>query len=133
VVGSTASIIIHTLLFLFFFASHWIFSWPYDFILLVLTTVVSLEAIYISIFIQRAVNQQSVRLQEVEETLDDVEETLDDVEETLDDVEDSIDEDLDDVQSMQDVLVEMKKVLKEIKTLNKDQKVVTDKTPTKKA
>jgi len=90
-VGTTQSIIIHTILFILFFAAHWIFGISYDLILLILTTVVSLEAIYLAIFIQRSVNQQANRLDDVEESLDDVEESLDDVEENLDDVEESID------------------------------------------
>ncbi|MFA6963526.1 MAG: hypothetical protein WC227_02310 [Patescibacteria group bacterium] len=89
-VGSTNSLIVHTLIFLFSFLSHWIFGISLDFVLLVLTTVVSLEAIYLAIFIQRSVNQQATRLEDVEEALDDVEESLDDVEESIDDVEESL-------------------------------------------
>ena len=91
-IGSTASLITHTIFFLIAFVSHWLFGWAFGFILLVLTTAVSLEAIYISIFIQRSVNQQGVRLEEVEESLDDVEEALDDVEEGLDEVEEGLDD-----------------------------------------
>lgn len=90
-VGTGQSLIIHTFLFVFAFVAHWIFGWTFDIILLVLTTIVSLEAIYLAIFIQRSVNQQATRLDDVEESLDDVEESLDDVEENLDDVEESID------------------------------------------
>ncbi len=99
-IGSTASLVVHTILFAFTFSSHWLFGWEYSFILLVLTTVVSLEAIYISIFIQRAVNQQAIRLTDVEQTLDEVEESIDEVEESLDGVEETLDdveEALDDV------------------------------------
>lgn len=91
-IGSTASLFIHTFLFLGAIFSHWLFGWNFDIVLLVLTTVVSLEAIYLSIFIQRAVNQQGERLEDVEEGLDDVEEALDDVEEALDDVEEALDD-----------------------------------------
>ncbi|MFA7253091.1 MAG: hypothetical protein WC107_00885 [Patescibacteria group bacterium] len=91
-VGTTNSIIIHTIIFIFSFISHWIFNISFDLVLLILTTVVSLEAIYLAIFIQRSVNQQATRLTDVEETLDDVEEALDDVEESLDEVEESIDD-----------------------------------------
>lgn len=90
-VGTTQSLAVHTVLFLFSFLTHWIFGASLDIILLVLTTIVSLEAIYLAIFIQRSVNQQAMRLDDVEESLDDVEESLDDVEENLDDVEESID------------------------------------------
>lgn len=100
-IGTTNSLIVHTLIFALSFLSHWIFGISMDSVLLILTTVVSLEAIYLAIFIQRSVNQQSTRLDEVEESLDDVEESLDDVEEALDDVEESLDdveESIDDVE-----------------------------------
>src|SRR4051812_9960163 len=55
-IGSPTSIIIHTLIFI---ASFWAaysgyIAWPT--MLLVLTTIVSLEAIYLSIFIQMTIN-----------------------------------------------------------------------------
>ncbi len=68
VMGSTISIILHTTLFVCIFVPV-IFGWPLDTILLVLTTAVSLEAIYMSIFIQRSVNKQSARLDEVVEEI----------------------------------------------------------------
>jgi len=91
-IGSTSSIIIHSVIFFITLISHWIFHFNFDNVLLVLTTVVSLEAIYLSIFIQRSVNQHSTRLEEVEESLDGVEESLDDVEQSIDDVEESLDD-----------------------------------------
>ncbi len=91
-VGTTNSLIVHTLFFTLSFISHWIFNISFDLVLLILTTIVSLEAIYLAIFIQRSVNQQATRLTDVEDALDDVEESLDDVEESLDDVEESIDD-----------------------------------------
>jgi peptidoglycan hydrolase CwlO-like protein len=89
-VGTTNSLIVHSIFFLLSFLSHWIFGLSIDLVLLVLTTVVSLEAIYLAIFIQRSVNQQATRLEDVEDALDDVGESLDDVEESIDDVEESI-------------------------------------------
>ena len=131
-VGTTASLLLHTLIFLFFLSSHWFFGLDFDTILLVLTTVVSLEAIYLAIFIQRSVNQQSLRLNEVEEALDDVEESIDEVEETLDDVEEALDEAEEDIadiakdtvkqmeEPLDEVVAEMKKMLKEFKAIMKD-------------
>lgn len=88
-VGSTGSLIIHTIIFICFFVAYW-FGFSLNSVLLVLTTLVSLEAIYLAIFIQRSVNQQAMRLNYVEESLDDVEESLDDVEESIDDVEENL-------------------------------------------
>jgi septal ring factor EnvC (AmiA/AmiB activator) len=130
-VGTTNSIVFHTIFFVFVFASHWVFGWSFDTILLALTTLVSLEAIYLAIFIQRAVNQQSIRLDEVEETLDDVEDSIDDVEEALDDVEESLTEtegDIADIashtvkqmeQPLDEVMAELRKILEEFKATSK--------------
>jgi len=70
-IGSTQSLIIHTLLFITSFLLYfWGFS--FDKILLVVTTIVSLEAIYLSIFIQMSVNRQNDKLEEVAEDVDEI-------------------------------------------------------------
>jgi ABC-type multidrug transport system fused ATPase/permease subunit len=91
-IGSTGSIIFHTIFFIVIFLLYFLHI-SFDVIMLFLTTIVSLEAIYLSIFIQRAVNKQRETLEDVGETLEDVEESLEDVEESLEDVEESIEED----------------------------------------
>jgi len=121
-VGSTASIVLHTVVFVFALLAHHLFSWPVDSVLLVLTTAVSLEAIYLAIFIQRAVNSQGERLEDVEESIDEVEEALEDVEEALDEVEeglDDVEEGLDDVEKSfkKGGSKDQEKLLREIKTL----------------
>jgi len=82
-VGTTESLIAHSIFFAISFLSPWVLHVSVDLVLLILTTVVSLEAIYLAIFIQRAVNQQAKRLEGVEDALDDVEESIDDVEESI--------------------------------------------------
>ena len=82
-IGTTNSLIAHSMFFLLSFLSPWLFGFSVDTVLLILTTVVSLEAIYLAIFIQRSVNQQAKKLEEVEDALDDVEESIDDVEESI--------------------------------------------------
>ena len=61
-----------------------------DRVMLVLTTIVSLEAIYLSLFIQMSVNRQHHRIKEVAA---DVEEIQEDIEEIQEDVEDLTEED----------------------------------------
>ncbi len=140
-VGSTTSLVLHTLFFGLAFAAHWLFAWPFDLILLVLTTIVSLEAIYLALFIQRSVNQQALRLHYVEENLDDIEESIDEVERNLDEVEEAIDDveesltetegDIADIptdtvkkleQPLDEVVDEIKQLLDELKK-NLDKKV----------
>ena len=99
-IGSVTSIIIHTVLFLGAFVLIFL-GFNLDRILLVLTTIVSLEAIYLSIFIQLSVNYQARALESVEKDIDeishDVEEIAEDMEEIAEDVGD-IQEDIGDIQ-----------------------------------
>jgi low affinity Fe/Cu permease len=59
---------VHTFAFAACFLVVW-FGAPLEKVLLVLTTAVSLEAIYMAIFIQMAVNQNTQSLEEVEEDI----------------------------------------------------------------
>ncbi len=101
--GSTASVIAHSLLFVAIFALHWL-GVGIDEILLILTTAVSLEAIYLSIFIQRSTNRQGARIESaVDEIRRNTEEALvrlaaltkqeiDDVQGAVEDIEKTIEE-----------------------------------------
>jgi len=71
-------------------------------VMLVLTTLVSLEAIYLSIFIQMGVNRQveaqeetrnfiSTGLTTLQETIEEVQETVEEVQETIDEPEEAED------------------------------------------
>ena len=100
-IGTIKSLLIHTVLFAGTLSLS-LFGWETDQILLVLTTWVSLEAIYLSIFIQMTVNRNTKSLEEVEE---DIEEIQEDVEGLEDDVEE-ISEEIDDIQA-EDVKADM--------------------------
>lgn len=101
-VGTPSSLIAHSVFFLFM-CSLIFFGFSSSSILLVLTTIVSLEAIYLSIFIQMSVNRQAIEnevtravissgLNNLQETMDEVSDTIDEVSETIDEVSESIDE-----------------------------------------
>lgn len=72
-VGTPLSLIIHTLIFAGIFALRRI-GWTTGDILLALTTAVSLEAIYLAIFIQMTVNRNTESLEEVEEDIEGIQE-----------------------------------------------------------
>jgi low affinity Fe/Cu permease len=78
-VGSASSLVVHTVLFVILFGLKF-FHFNMDQILLILTTVVSLEAIYLAIFNQMTLNRHTRSLQEVET---DMKELQDDVDEIL--------------------------------------------------
>lgn len=75
-VGTPVSLIVHTLFFAGIFALRK-FGITTDYLLLILTTTVSLEAIYLSIFIQMTVNRNTESLEEVEEDIEDIQEDVD--------------------------------------------------------
>lgn len=98
-IGSLPSLVLHSIFFVGIFSLQW-FSVSFNQIMLVLTTVVSLEAIYLAIFIQMTVNRQAHQIEEVSEDIDeiqeDVEEIQEDAKEISEDVE-GIQEDVKDI------------------------------------
>ena len=109
-IGSTSSLVVHTFLFIgsFLVGLLGIFDW--DRILLVVTTIVSLEAIYLSIFIQMGVNRTAQSLQGVEE---DIEEIQEDVVEIQEDVQ-GLGEDVDVLhENMEDIAGDIDEIAQE--------------------
>lgn len=95
-IGSTSSLVVHTFLFAGSVALIF-FGVSADSMLLVLTTVVSLEAIYLSIFIQITVNRQAESLEDVEEDIDEIQEDVKEISEDVDEISKGIDEIQEDV------------------------------------
>lgn len=129
-IGTPYSIIFHSILFVGIFLLH-IFGITFDKILLILTTAVSLEAIYLAIFIQMTVNRHGQSLELVEDDIEDIQEN---VEELSEDVEE-ISEDIDEIQaedsendtegqqikhSLQSIAKELQKMQEELSSLKKN-------------
>lgn len=130
-VGSTSSLISHTLLFVAFFALSFSGLLSWDSMFLILTTIVSLEAIYLAIFIQMTVNRQAASLKEVEKDIgeiqedvdeiqEDVEELSEDVEEIQEDIEEISEDDDKDEAFQQKQLVTLETLTKDVERLLKD-------------
>lgn len=102
-IGSTESVFAHTCLFLFFIVLI-ILGAPSATVMLVLTTIVSLEAIYLSIFIQMSVNNQAIRLDEVSVDIDEIQEDIDEIQEDVDEIQEDIDEIQEDVEGIEEDL-----------------------------
>lgn len=88
-IGSPYSILIHTILFAGIFGLHF-FGINFDKILLVLTTIVSLEAIYLAIFIQMSVNLNTARLTEVSEDVGEIQEDIDEIQKDVDEIQEDV-------------------------------------------
>lgn len=88
-IGTPLSIIIHTGLFVISFLFYFL-GVPLDEILLVVTTIVSLEAIYLSLFIQLSVNKNTESLEEVEEDIEEIQEDVDDLSGEFDEIQEDV-------------------------------------------
>lgn len=104
-IGSTASLVTHTIIFI---ACGIVIALgiSVDRVLLVLTTVVSLEAIYLSIFIQMSVNRNETTLAEVSEDIDEIQEDVEGIEQDIDEIQEDIDEIQEDVDDIQEEIEE---------------------------
>lgn len=80
-VGSPPSFVVHTALFIVSFVLPLVHLATWSTMLLVLTTVVSLEAIYLAIFIQMSVNRQARELEEISEDVDEIQEDIEEISE----------------------------------------------------
>lgn len=80
-------------------------SW--EIMLLVLTTLVSLEAIYLAIFIQITVNRHTQSLKEVEEDIEEIQEDVEELGEDVEDIQEDIEEIAEDIDEIQEDVDEM--------------------------
>jgi peptidoglycan hydrolase CwlO-like protein len=105
-IGSRLSVYLHTVFFIFMFFLRFL-GVDLDTILLVLTTIVSLEAIYLAIFIQMSVNENTKSLMEVEEDIEDIQEDMGEIQEDVGEIQQDVDEiqhDVDEIESDIDVI-----------------------------
>jgi peptidoglycan hydrolase CwlO-like protein len=86
-IGSISSLIVHSLVFATAFSLGLFHALAWDTILLVLTTVVSLEAIYLAIFIQMTVNNAAQSLRAVEQDVDEIQKDIDAIEHDVDEIQ----------------------------------------------
>lgn len=106
-IGSPGSFVLHTVAFILAFLVG-ILDWAsWTIVLLVLTTVVSLEAIYLSIFIQMTVNRHSKELEEVSEDVEDIQSDIDEIQEDVEEISE-------DVEGIQEDIEEISEDVEEI-------------------
>jgi peptidoglycan hydrolase CwlO-like protein len=99
-VGSLQSIVLHTIVFSASFIAVYVGAVSFDRMLLVLTTLVSLEAIYLAIFIQMTINIQQAALDEVEQDIDEIQGDIDEIQEDVDEIAEDVDEIAEDVEEI---------------------------------
>ena len=131
-VGSIWSLFIHTILFVGSFCLYFLGA-NLQSILLVLTTIVSLEAIYLAIFIQMSVNFQSKKLDLVQEDVEDIQEDMEDIQKDVEEIQGDVEEIQKDVEEIQENVEDInsededveeyeniKKILKTLEELTKE-------------
>lgn len=101
-IGSTTSLAFHTLLFLLSFMLPLFKLAEFEQMLLVLTTIVSLEAIYLSIFIQMSVNKSNKHIEVIKEDVTEIQEDIDEIQEDIDEIQEDIDEIQEDIDEIAD-------------------------------
>lgn len=118
--GSIWSLIVHTILFAGAFLLI-LLGIDMDRVLLVLTTIVSLEAIYLSIFIQMSVNHQAKALANVEKDIDEIAEDMEDIQENVEEMQEDVegiakdvDEIAEDVEEIAEDVEELQEDVEEI-------------------
>lgn len=91
-IGSNDSLFVHSAVFMVAFLLPFI-GVPWNDVLLVITTLVSLEAIYLAIFIQMTVNKNTADIEEIQEDIDEIQEDVDEIQEDVEEIEKDIEED----------------------------------------
>ncbi len=123
-VGSLSSLVCHTIFFLVCFLIPWFgIGISFDRMLLVLTTAVSLEAIYLGIFIQYSVNRSQEHLKKVQEDVheiqtdvDEIQEDVQEIQEDVGEIEEDVGEIQEDIDEIQEDVGEIEKDIDEIQT-----------------
>ncbi len=136
-IGSVTSLLVHTIVFFGSFTLAFLGVVQWETMLLVLTTLVSLEAIYLSIFIQMTVNRHQKELEEVSEDVEDIQEDIQEISEDVEGLGDDVEDIQEDIQelteeeesdeerkrkqmvSLEQLTSDIQRVLKDLETLKK--------------
>jgi uncharacterized protein YoxC len=106
-VGSPSSFVVHSCVFVGSLLVGALHLADWTIVLLVLTTLVSLEAIYLSIFIQMTVNRHAEELADVSEDVEGIQEDIEEISEDVDEIQGDIDEIQEDVDEIQEDVEEI--------------------------
>lgn len=118
-IGSPASIVVHTILFVLCFALVGLQLVGLNEMLLGLTTIVSLEAIYLALFIQMTVNFQAQSLAAVEKDIDEMQEDVGEIQEDVDEIQKDVDEIQEDVDELQE---DVEDISEDVEEMTEDEK-----------
>lgn len=89
-IGTPISLLIHTIVFVLFLSLP-LFGFEAEKINIFFTTLLSLEAIYLAIFIQMSVNLSNQTISEISEDIEDLGEDIEDIQEDIGEIQGDID------------------------------------------
>ena len=113
-IGSATSVSVHTVFFIISFALPLIGIVSFERMLLVLTTVVSLEAIYLSIFIQMSLNMNNQNIEIIQEDIEELGEDIEELGVDIEELGENIEEISEDIVEMSEDIEEIQKDVDEI-------------------
>ena len=134
-IGSMNSLIAHTIIFIVSYLLIFI-GFNQEMVFDALTNVVSLEAIYLSIFILMSANLQLKKLHDVADNVKEIQEDVDEIQDDVKEIQEDVDEIQEDVKEIQEdqeddddqddklnkILDDIKTVLKEVEALKAKRK-----------
>ena len=91
-IGSTSSLLVHTVVFILSFIIPFSGLVTFEQMLLILTTLLSLEAIYLAIFIQMSVNKNSQDIEIIQEDVGEIQEDIDEIQKDVDEIQEDIED-----------------------------------------
>lgn len=106
-IGSPPSIALHTAFFAVMVYLLIAKVFPFDTLILIFNTIVSLEAIYLALFIQMTVNYQAQHIEAVSEDIDEIQEDIDEMQEDVEEIAEDVDELQEDVEDISEDVEEM--------------------------
>ncbi|MDO8660045.1 MAG: hypothetical protein Q7K54_05635 [Candidatus Parcubacteria bacterium] len=96
-IGSPTSVIVHTVFFSGIFVLGFSGVVSPDYVFALTTNILSIEAIYLSIFIQMTVNKHAEELEEVSEDIEEIQEDVDEIQKDVDEIQEDVEEIQEDV------------------------------------
>ncbi len=117
-IGSPPSMVLHSIVFIAAIIILVKGIFPFDVVILVLNTAVSLEAIYLALFIQMTVNYQAESIEDVSEDIEDIQEDIGEIQEDVDELQEDVEDISEDVEEMsEEEAIEENRKVEQRKTL----------------
>lgn len=113
-IGSPGSILLHTILFSGTIALLIADIFSFNTVILIFNTAVSLEAIYLALFIQMTVNHTTAVVHEVGEDIDEIQEDIGEIQEDVGEITEDVGELQEDVDEIQKDVDELQEDVEEI-------------------